>query len=77
MNLNSKKCPVICQQKCSDYKDIHFKFQVIVITHFYIRNVHMLNEEVPVINLVGYMLELEREKNKIERGKGKATNGVR
>lgn len=27
----------------------------------------MLNEEVPIINLADYMLELEREKNKRER----------
>lgn len=71
MNFNSKKCPFICQQKCSDYKDIHFEFQVIIYKKC------MLNEEVPIINLTGYMLELEREKNKRERGRGKATNGVR
>lgn len=35
----------------------------------------MLNEEVPIINLAGYRLELERKKNK--RDRGKATNGVR
>lgn len=67
MNLNSKKFPLNCQKKCIHYKQIHFKFKVIVITHFYKRNVCMLNEEVPIINLAGYMLELEREKNKRER----------